>query len=84
MTGGVLVEARILGRIELVSGEVRLSLGGTKQRAVLAMHVLEANRVVSNGRRPATSTRPVLQPITSQCSLKVALSTGRAQQSNEM
>src|SRR5664279_1182639 len=47
MTGGVLVEARILGRIELVSGEVRLSLGGTKQRAVLAMLVLEANRVVS-------------------------------------
>ena len=47
MTGGVLVEARILGRIELVSGGVRLSLGGTKQRAVLAMLVLEANRVVS-------------------------------------
>jgi len=43
MTGGVLVEARILGRIELVSGGVRLSLGGTKQRAVLAMLVLEAN-----------------------------------------
>jgi predicted ATPase/DNA-binding SARP family transcriptional activator len=40
-------EFRILGSFEVLSGGVQLSLGGIKQRAVLAMLVLHANEVVS-------------------------------------
>ena len=44
MTGGVLVEARILGRIELVSGGVRLSLGGTKPCTALCSGLASPSR----------------------------------------
>jgi DNA-binding SARP family transcriptional activator len=41
------VEFRILGPLEVRDGERVLSLGGAKRRAVLALLLLEANRVVS-------------------------------------
>ena len=44
------MEFRILGPLEVVADGVTLDVGGPKQRAVLAMLVLEANRVVSSDR----------------------------------
>ena len=44
------VEFRILGPLEVLDGEKRLPLGGAKRRAVLALLLLDANRVVSLGR----------------------------------
>src|SRR5918996_505401 len=41
------MEYRVLGPIEALDGERRLPLGGPKQRAVLAVLLLGANRVVS-------------------------------------
>jgi DNA-binding SARP family transcriptional activator/tetratricopeptide (TPR) repeat protein len=41
------VEYRILGPLEVIDGGQRLRLGGVKQRAVLAILLLNANRVVS-------------------------------------
>jgi DNA-binding SARP family transcriptional activator/tetratricopeptide (TPR) repeat protein len=41
------VESRILGPLELTVGSVRLGLGGTRQRIVLATLLLGANRVVT-------------------------------------
>jgi DNA-binding SARP family transcriptional activator len=41
---------RILGPIEVVEGDRRLTLGGPKQRALLAMLLLHANEVVSSDR----------------------------------
>src|SRR6478752_910239 len=41
------MEVRILGPLEVVHSGAPLALGGTKQRAVLAMLVLRVNRVVS-------------------------------------
>src|SRR5436305_10453018 len=45
-----MIEFRILGPLELTAGERLPDLGGQKQRAVLAMLLLEANRVVSISR----------------------------------
>jgi DNA-binding SARP family transcriptional activator len=42
------VEFRILGPLEVVRGGVSLPLGGQKHRALLALLVLHADRVVSN------------------------------------
>lgn len=42
-----MLDVRVLGPIEVEVGGEPLALGGPKQRAVLAMLVLEANRVVS-------------------------------------
>jgi DNA-binding SARP family transcriptional activator len=42
-----LLEFRILGPLEVVSESGRIRLGGTKQRATLAILLLNANRVVS-------------------------------------
>jgi DNA-binding SARP family transcriptional activator len=44
------VEFRILGPLEVVAGGEPLPLGGAKQRAVLAVLLLEAGRVVSTDR----------------------------------
>lgn len=41
------IEFRVLGRVEAWRGEVRIELGGPKQRAVLASLLLRAGRVVS-------------------------------------
>ena len=41
------MEFRVLGPLEVVHGGQRLRLGGVKQRAVLAILLLNANRVVS-------------------------------------
>jgi DNA-binding SARP family transcriptional activator/basic membrane lipoprotein Med (substrate-binding protein (PBP1-ABC) superfamily) len=40
------VEFRVLGPLEVVSGEAQLALGGAKQRAVLAVLLLRAGEVV--------------------------------------
>jgi DNA-binding SARP family transcriptional activator len=44
------LDYRILGPLEVWGDEGKLSLGGAKQRAVLAILLLEANRVVSTDR----------------------------------
>ena len=44
------MEFRVLGPLEAVDDGVPLALGGPKQRSVLAMLVLDANRVVSTDR----------------------------------
>ena len=47
---GWAMEFRVLGPLEAVDDGVPLALGGPKQRSVLAMLVLDANRVVSTDR----------------------------------
>ena len=42
-----IMEFRVLGPLEVLDGDVRLSVGGGKQRALLAYLVVRANRVVS-------------------------------------
>src|SRR5437773_309709 len=44
------MEYRVLGPLEVRDGERRLALGGTQQRALLALLLLHANRVVSRER----------------------------------
>jgi DNA-binding SARP family transcriptional activator len=44
------VEFRILGPLEILDGELMLPLGGAKRRAVAALLLLEANRVVPSER----------------------------------
>jgi DNA-binding SARP family transcriptional activator len=44
------MEFRVLGPLEVRDGDRLLSLGGTKQRALLAVLLLHANEVVSNER----------------------------------
>lgn len=44
------VEFRVLGTLEALKGGTPIALGGPKQRLVLAMLILEANRVVSADR----------------------------------
>src|SRR5262245_31374629 len=60
------MEFRILGPLEVYDGERRLALGGAKQRALLALLLLNANRVVSverlldalwGERQPASGTK---------------------------
>jgi DNA-binding SARP family transcriptional activator len=45
-----MLEFRILGPLEVWDGQRRLSLGGPKQRGVLALLLLDAGRVVSSDR----------------------------------
>jgi DNA-binding SARP family transcriptional activator len=40
------VEFRVLGPLELISGEQPVAVGGARTRAVLAMLLVNANRVV--------------------------------------
>jgi DNA-binding SARP family transcriptional activator len=47
VAAGEQMEFRILGPLEVIDGGQRLRLGGVKQRAVLAILLLNANRVVS-------------------------------------
>ena len=73
-TGEVIVEVRILGRLEVLDEGVSLLLGGTRQRAVLAMLLLHANRVVSTdflvdglwGEQPPISAVNVVQAYISR------------------
>src|SRR5262249_57363756 len=44
------MEYRVLGPLEVLAGEGPLPLGGAKQRALLALLLLDANRVVSRER----------------------------------
>ena len=44
------MEFRILGPLEILDGELRLPLGGSKRRAVAALLLLEANHVVATER----------------------------------
>jgi DNA-binding SARP family transcriptional activator len=43
------VEFRLLGPLEVVDGERQISLGGAKQRSVLALLVLARGRTVTTG-----------------------------------
>jgi DNA-binding SARP family transcriptional activator len=68
------MEFRILGPLEAVEDGRLLELGGPKQRALLAVLLLEANRVVSSGRLvdalweedPPETAQKVLQVYVSQ------------------
>src|SRR5579859_3565545 len=61
------MEFRILGPVEACEGGARVTLGGTKQRALLAVLLLSANEVVSTERLidalwdepPANATKAV-------------------------
>jgi DNA-binding SARP family transcriptional activator len=63
------MDYRILGRLEVLEGERRLELGGTRQRAVLALLLLHANEAVSRdvivdelwGETPPQTAAKVLQ-----------------------
>ena len=48
--GAVTVEVRLLGPVQAVRAGREVPLGGPRQRAVLALLVLEAGRVVPAGR----------------------------------
>jgi DNA-binding SARP family transcriptional activator len=68
------MEIRILGPLEVLDGGTSLQLGGTKQRAVLALLVLSLNRVVSVdalvdglwGESPPDGVRNVVQAYVSR------------------
>src|SRR6476646_4323776 len=72
--GMVIMEVRILGRLEVRDGGVPLLLGGTRQRAVLAMLVLAVNRVMTTellvdglwGVQPPVSAVNVVQAYVSR------------------
>ena len=65
---------RILGPLEVRVGDHAVALGGTKQRAVLAMLLLRAGQVVSTdelidglwGERPPATARAAVQVYVSQ------------------
>ena len=69
-----MVEFAILGALEARDGDRELVLGGPKQRAVLAMLLLEANRPVSRdrlidglwGESPPPSARHTLEDYVSR------------------
>src|SRR6266498_904096 len=68
------MEFRVLGPLEVVAAGRSLDLGGQKQRALLALLLLEANRVVSTDRlidalwdeRPPETARKAAQVYVSQ------------------
>src|SRR3954452_21242681 len=68
------MEFRILGPLEVLEGGRALDLGGPKQRALLALLLLEANRVVARDRlidalwdeSPPETARKALQVHVSQ------------------
>lgn len=78
------MEFRILGPLEVVDGERAVSLGGPKQRALLAILLLHANQVLSSdqiidqlwGERPPATAIATLQVFVSN--LRKALETERA------
>jgi DNA-binding SARP family transcriptional activator len=69
-----MLEFRILGPLEVWEGDRRLSLGGPKQRGVLALLLLDAGRVVSSdrlidvlwGERPPPTAAGSLQNLVSR------------------
>jgi DNA-binding SARP family transcriptional activator len=69
-----MLEFRILGPTEVWNGDEQLQLGGPKQRAVLALLLLEAGRVVSTdrlidllwGEKPPATAATSLQNFVSQ------------------
>jgi DNA-binding SARP family transcriptional activator len=79
------VEFRILGPLEVHDGQRALSLGGTRQRAVLAVLLLHANQVVSSdrlidelwGEEPPRAAAASLRVFVSD--LRKALEPGRRQ-----
>jgi DNA-binding SARP family transcriptional activator len=79
------VEFRILGPLEVLDGERALSLGGARQRAVLAVLLLHANHVVSSdrlidelwGEEPPKAAAASLRVFVSE--LRKALEPGRRQ-----
>jgi DNA-binding SARP family transcriptional activator/ABC-type branched-subunit amino acid transport system substrate-binding protein len=79
------VDFRVLGPLEVINGGEPLSLGGARQRAVLAYLVLEANRVVPTtrlidqiwGDEPPDAARQALFAYVSR--LRKLLGPGRIQ-----
>src|SRR6266480_2862940 len=82
------MEFRILGPLEVLSDGQALDLGGQKQRALLALLLLEANRPVSRDRlidalweeEPTATAQKAIQVYVSQlrnCSARSACSRGR-------
>jgi DNA-binding SARP family transcriptional activator len=78
------VDYRILGTFEVHDGERELELGGAKQRALLVVVLLNANRVVSTdrlidelwGEQPPAGARHVIQVYVSE--LRKALEPNRS------
>jgi DNA-binding SARP family transcriptional activator/pimeloyl-ACP methyl ester carboxylesterase len=66
------VEFRVLGPVEVVRGGQVFAAGGARARAVLAMLLLNANRVVSAGRL-AGEVWPDLEPDRAAANLQVRL-----------
>jgi ABC-type branched-subunit amino acid transport system substrate-binding protein/DNA-binding SARP family transcriptional activator len=79
------VEFRVLGPLEAIHGGTALALGGPRQRLVLAILILEANRVVPTDRllervwgdEPPEAARTTLFAYVSR--LRKLLGTGRIQ-----
>jgi DNA-binding SARP family transcriptional activator len=69
-----MLEFRILGSLEVTEDDVAIPLGGRKQRALLALLILDAGRVVSTdrlidalwGERPPRTAATSLQNLVSQ------------------
>ena len=81
------LEFRILGPLEVVGDRGRVPLGGPKQRATLALLLLDANRVVSverladdlySGAAPVTAVTQVQRQISELRKLLGAATIGRA------
>jgi DNA-binding SARP family transcriptional activator/DNA-binding beta-propeller fold protein YncE len=84
------LDFRILGPLQVVADGTLLSLGGAKQRAVLALLLLHANEVVSSdrlidelwGESPPESAANMLQGYVSH--LRKTLEPGRARGEHEL
>jgi DNA-binding SARP family transcriptional activator/pimeloyl-ACP methyl ester carboxylesterase len=72
-TGARMVEFHILGPVEVTSGGRSLAIGGARTRAVLAMLLTNANKVVSAGRL-VDDLWPEFAPERATANLQVRLS----------
>ena len=64
------VEFRVLGPVEVLEADRRMSVGGPKQRTVLALIVANAGQVISTDRLEASYSRSrprIRHPTTRPC-----------------